>query len=71
MSRHGGSPGGATGWFGGIGIEYKDQHVGKVWRFEESVRNGGTGTDPPDEEVGSEDIEKDRIGALMGRRIAG
>ena len=60
-----------AGGLGGKGEEFHDQHAGKVWRFEEDDRNRGTGTGSSEEKIGSEDIEKYRIGALTRRRIAG
>ena len=42
----GGFSGEIAGGIGGNGDEYYDQHVGKVWRFEEGGgRKGGTGVD--------------------------
>ena len=58
----GGSPEGSAEVRGGIGKEYKDQHVGKVWRFEEEVGNGGTGVDSSEASVGSDGVEMGRIG---------
>ena len=60
-------PGGASGGRGGKGEEYHEQHVGKVWKFEEGGdRNGGIGVDSSEEKLGKEDIDRSRSGGIDG-----
>ena len=71
------SSGGASGKFGGKGVESNEQHGGKVWRFEAVRRNGGTGLDSSDEELGLVEImdsvvsSRSRRGFKSGRRTVG
>ena len=61
------SPEGASGGRGGKGEGYHEQHVGKVWRFEEGGdRNGGLGADSSEENLGKEDIDRSRSGGIDG-----
>ena len=66
VGGQGESPRGASGDRGGKGEEYHEQHVGKVWRFEEGGdRNGGTGVDS-EEKLRKEDIDRSRSGGIDG-----
>ena len=57
----GGFSGDIAGGVGGKGEEFHDQHVGRVWKFEEvGDRKGGTGVDSSEESLGTEEV--DRIG---------
>ena len=61
----GGCSGEIAGSIGGKGEEFYDQHVGKVWRFEEGGdRNGGSGMDSPEESLGMEGIGRIRHGGI-------
>ena len=52
-----GSQGEMAEGIGGKGVEFHDQHVGKVWRFEEEGgRKGGSGTDSSVESRGTEEV---------------
>ena len=47
------------------GVEFHDQHVGKVWRFEEGGgRKGGSGTDSSVESRGTEEVCRIRHGGI-------
>ena len=57
------SPGEMAEGIGGKGEEFHDQHVGKVWRFEEGGgRKGGSGMDSSEESLGMKEIG--RIGRI-------
>ena len=61
----GGFSGEIAGGIGGKGDELNDQHVGKVWRFEEGVdRKGGIGVDSSEESSGTEGIDRSRHGGI-------
>ena len=67
--RHSGTDseglGKANRGIGGKGDEYDDQHVGKVWRFEEGGdRKGGSGMDSSEERLGMERIDRSRHGGI-------
>ena len=61
-------PSGEKAGTGGIGQELQDQHVGKVWTFEEGDdRNGGTGSDSSVENEGKEDVCRNGHGGIDSR----
>ena len=46
-----------------MGEEYNDQHVGKVWRFEEGGdRKGGIGVDSSEEKLETKGNDRSRTG---------
>ena len=59
----------AKGGIGGIGEEYEEQHVGKVWRFEEGGGSiGGTGVDSSEEKLGTDGIDsRILLGGIAGK----
>ena len=60
----GDSSGGASGTFGGTGVESKRQHSGKVWRLEAAGRNGGIGVDSSEDKLATKEIDGDGFGGV-------
>ena len=61
----GDSSGGASGEICGRGVESNEEHGGKVWRFEAVGRNGGTGLDSSEEELGLVEIDGNGFGGVV------
>ena len=61
----GNSLGKAKSTCGGKGVESNEEHGGKVWRFEAVGRNGGTGLDSSEEELGLVEIDGNGFGGVV------